>query len=360
MGVRGLTELFKTDDTFVLKDFRGKTIAIDAMIEIHRALLAMSNKKQLTDSLGKPTMHISVIFSLILNMYKENIKQIWVFDCSKTNIFKQQELAYRKKKRDDANAEIEKLRTENDIALTWLNNKIANEKENKKMKDNEDRIELLKKRTFTIEKYMIDDIKFILDKMNIAWIEAPENYEAEHLAACLTKKNIVDAVMSQDSDTILFGAKQLIKRDMRRKNKGKTKFYLFDLEKIKNKHKLTQDDLIKIGICLGTDFSKKIKGIGVKTVLKRYKIVDEKFKQLENTKNENDKRELLNMKNAFEYFKKECPIQINNIHNFNKIPLSENKDVEKLLDWLENEKNFRREGRERLLIKAIEERNKLK
>ena len=102
----------------------------------------------------------------------------------------------------------------------------------------------------------------ILNQYNISWIDAPKNFEAEHIAACLNQKNIVDAVLTNDSDTLLFGAKQIIKIS---KIKKKKIFLLYSLNNISTKYKIDLNDLIKVGLCLGTDFNKKgVKGIGIK------------------------------------------------------------------------------------------------
>ena len=150
-------------------------------------------------------------------------------------------------------------------------------------------------------------------------------------------------MLSPDSDALIFGAKKIIKRDTTRTKKRKKKIYfLYDLKKLKSKHKLSQNDLIKVALCLGTDFNPKgVKGIGEKTVLSKYKIIDNMIKVNED------------IRKAYAQFKKECPLDIKTIHNRNNKILNDKQKINDLLDWVEHEKNYNRERIEKLIQNAI-------
>ena len=114
MGVKKFNKVFKFDKEITFDELKNQTLAIDAMIEIYRSLLGMSQRNILTDSKGRPTIHISVISALILNLFKARVNQIWVFDFDirksirkkKGNVCKQKELEIRQQKREKAQKEI--------------------------------------------------------------------------------------------------------------------------------------------------------------------------------------------------------------------------------------------------------------
>ena len=207
-----------------------------------------------------------------------------------------------------------------DSDFDGLTEMIEREKAIEKLEKDTDKY---KKRTLRVTRNMVKDIKFILNQYNISWIDAPKNFEAEHVAACLTQNNIADVVLTSDSDTLLFGAKQIIKIS---KIKSKKIYLLYSFKNISNKYKIDLNDLIKIGLCLGTDFNKKgVKGIGIKTVLKKYKIIDELLDELKKYDEDNSStplskplskpggemleeriKYLTSIKTAFYEFNKEC------------------------------------------------------
>ena len=76
--------------------------------------------------------------------------------------------------------------------------------------------------------------------------------EAECLAAYMEMTGMVDYVLSRDSDSIVYGAKNLISYDS--KNKG---FRYWNADVIKQKYNLTQEDFRKIAVILGGDFAEK-------------------------------------------------------------------------------------------------------
>ena len=76
MGIKDFSKIFTYTREVKFADLKNKKIAIDAMTEIWRASLGAMNK--LTDANGNPTIHINVILAIILDLQKNNIKQIWV------------------------------------------------------------------------------------------------------------------------------------------------------------------------------------------------------------------------------------------------------------------------------------------
>jgi len=410
MGIKNFTKVFPLleKNRVVFKDYKGKTIIIDVMIELYRSMLGISNRQTLTDKQGNPTIHISVLLCLILELYKAGVGQIWCFDnCRESGINKDKidELKYRKSQRVKAQKEYLKITNElsnenelsdksessdSDIEFLQAEQKISTLKRRNVLLKKE-KLNSLRKRTFVVKEWMINDIKFILDCFKITWIEAPATYESEHLAACLTKENIADAVFTTDADALLFGAKEIIKRDTRRsQKKGAKKYYKYNLKTLLKENKLSQTDFIKVGICLGNDFIKKgMPGIGSKTVLKKFKIVDKYLcsnfdsENISGDESDSDdydsddydsdsssgsesesesdieKTRKKEVRRAFAQFTRVCPASstftsINKRSNFDISISLKSDNMKRLLNWLGKEKNYNTILRRKIIQKAID------
>jgi 5'-3' exonuclease len=263
MGIKDFSKIFTYTREVKFADLKNKKIAIDAMTEIWRASLGAMNK--LTDANGNPTIHINVILAIILDLQKNNIKQIWVFDHNKIghNTDKLEEIEKRREKRKNAKNELDEIMS----------------KEFKSFHD-ENRITILEKQAFSIDSLIISDILTLLTYFNIQYMEAPEGYEAEAICASLNKNGIVDGVYSSDTDAVAFGALTLWRRNPRDK-----KIYEYVQSDIfKQITDITEnessiEDIKKISVIMGTDFCEKTKGIGAKTVIKKYKNISLTEKQ---------------------------------------------------------------------------------
>jgi flap endonuclease-1 len=132
--------------------------------------------------------------------------------------------------------------------------------------------------TSKLKDYMTDDAKRLLNLLGIPWIQAPSEGEAQ--AAHLAKKHDSDFCASQDYDSLLFGAPQLIRNvtiSGRRKLPRKNVYIevvpeIVELHKVLNELGITHAQLVDIGILIGTDFNPEgVRGIGPKTALQLIK-----------------------------------------------------------------------------------------
>lgn len=339
MGIKSFSQVFDNQGEFNYKDFKGKNVVIDASVEIYRAALGMKLSETLTDAFGNPTTHINVILlGVILKLKAVGANQYWIFDyhsADKSDVFhnplKQLELQKRKAKRTAANVKLESLKKTKEQELFSDN---SDDEINTNIKDMhitaQDTIDKQEKVAFVMKRFYTEDIIFILNALEIPWIECLPGFDAEQMAAFAT--NSVDIfnvqmhyVFTPDSDALLFGAQKLIKRDIRKK-----KLYLYDLNTILSTNKLTQDNFIKIGLILGTDFANKTPGVGPKTVLKKYKTITLTQEQ-NNAMNQNFKKTLTM-----------AEVQSIIIHNNNCVPFTNNEKYVQFLDWLQLVKNYNR------------------
>jgi len=126
--------------------------------------------------------------------------------------------------------------------------------------------------------YMQEDSRKLLELLGLPWVQAPSEGEAQ--AAYMTKRGAADYCASQDYDSLLFGAPKLLRNvtiSGRRRLPSKKVYVdvvpeVVELGKTLGDCGLTYEQLIDVGILIGTDFNPDgIKGLGPKTALKLIK-----------------------------------------------------------------------------------------
>ncbi len=240
-----------------LESFTSKIVAIDAYNAIYQflSIIRGPDGMPLTDFSGKITSHISGLFYRNINFLSLGIKPIYVFD-GKPPSLKSAEIERRKQVKKDATIKYEKAISEG-------------------------RYEEAKKyaqQTSILRDDMVQDSKKLLDLFGIPHIQAPS--EGEATAAYLTQTGKAFASASQDFDSLLFGAKKLVRNFT---NSGKRKLpnrnttieiepEIIDLAKTLDDLGVTREQLVDIGILIGTDFNPDgFERIGPKTALKMIK-----------------------------------------------------------------------------------------
>jgi len=254
-----------------LEDLGGKIIAIDAYNAIYQflAIIRQPDGTPLKDSTGKITSHLSGLFYRTSNLVEMGIKPIYVFDGIPPTL-KAAEIERRKQVKVEAIASYEKAVASGDTAKMRMYAQAATS-----MKD-----------------YMQEDSRKLLDLLGLPWIQAPSEGEAQ--AAHMTKRGDADYCASQDYDSLLFGAPKLLRNvtiSGRRKLPSKNIYIeivpeMIELSKALSETGLTYEQLVDVGILIGTDFNPDgIKGLGPKTALKLIKQYGTLEKALPNIKN---------------------------------------------------------------------------
>ena len=327
MGIKGFSKTF-IPKQIKPKDIKNLTGAFDASVILFQSCLGMTSVTGLTDINGNPTLHINVIISRVINFIKDSVGQVWVFDFHEHDYSspdKELEIAKRRKKRADATQKLEELRNKQ-------NNKTKNlftDSDDDDDEDIEKKINQQEKINFSVNAQIVNDCKFILDCFDITWCVAPKGIEAEAVCAALTNTEalnfICDFVYTTDVDALLYGAKQLVRSV---KSHNKKILQLYNIDDLLSTNDITIDDLIKIGIILGSDHAPKTQSIGPKTVLRKFK----------NIKLSADQEK------SIKIFKTPIDATTLTFHNeFDVVePATDIKKLNHLLDWLES-KNFNRE-----------------
>jgi flap endonuclease-1 len=253
-----------------IEDLKGKKLVVDAFNMLYQFLTTIRQRdgSLLTNSKGKVTSHLSGLFFRISKLMKQDIKLAFVFD-GKPPELKKQERQRRAEIKKSAERKYQEAVDEGDI-------------------------ELMKKyasRTTKLTHEMIEEAKELIEAFGLPVIDAPSEGEAQ--AAHMVKNHDFYALISQDTDSIIFGSPRVIKNlSISRKKKVKDKAIyqtsnpeIIELSEVLNQNGVDLDQLIIISILSGTDFNiGGVHGIGpkkgLKLVKKHGKDFDKLFKEV--------------------------------------------------------------------------------
>ncbi len=301
-----------------LESFTSKVIAIDAYNAIYQflAIIRGPDGQHLTDSNGRVTSHLSGLFYRNINFLSLGIKPIYVFDGRPPSL-KSAEIERRRQIKKEATIKYEKAIFEGNL------------EEAKKFAQ----------QTTAMRDGMVDESKHLLDLFGIPHIQAPS--EGEATAAHLTISGKAHATASQDFDSILFGAKKLVRNftnSGRRKLPNRNTYIdiepeIIDLQKNLDELKVTREQLVDIGILIGTDFNPDgFERIGPKTALKMIK----EHGRLEDVPQIQEQLGKIDYKQIRKIFLKSEVTPVNDI-------IFKEVDSDSVINYLVKERNFSQE-----------------
>jgi flap endonuclease-1 len=234
-----------------LEDLAGRSIAIDAFNTLYQflSMIRQPDGTPLMDRDGRVTSHLSGLFYRSAALLELGIKPAYVFD-GKPPELKKKTIETRKAAKVEAEKEWKKALEEGDLkkALSKAT------------------------RTSKLDQDMIEESISLLDALGIPWIKAPSEGEAQmsHMA----RRGDVWAGASQDFDAILFGTPTLVRNltlaGKRRLPSGRTVDVfpeVVTLGEVLSALEVTREQLVDMGILIGTDFNEGTKGIGPKKSL---------------------------------------------------------------------------------------------
>ncbi|RMF56207.1 flap endonuclease-1 [Candidatus Woesearchaeota archaeon] len=263
MGVQLKEIITKKEVDFAF--FKGKILVIDAHNNLYQYLTTIRQRdgSPLTDSHGNVTSHLSGLLNRTVNLISLGINVAFVFD-GKPPELKKEELEKRKSLKIAAQKKYEVARERGDI------------EEMRKQAS----------RTSRLTEEMIREAKELIKAFGLPAIQAPSEGEAQ--AAYIVKKGDAFASVSQDYDSLLFGAPKLVQNltSSRRKMPNKQLYErvmpcLISLDENLNNLGIDSDQLIALAMLVGTDFNPGgIRGIGPKNALKLVKEHKKDFNKL--------------------------------------------------------------------------------
>lgn len=229
--------------TISFKDLEGRSVSIDAFNTLYQFLSTIRQRdgRPLTDENGNITSHLSGILYRNSSMIEKDIKPIYIFDGTAPEL-KSETQAKRREIREESEKIFKEALAEGD---TEKARKYA-------------------MRSSKLSPEIIESSKKLLTLMGIPYVEAKGEGEAQ--AAYLVSKGDAYAVASQDYDCLLFGAKRVVRNLAVSSNLGNLEFY--ELDKVLRELDITREELVDMGILIGTDFCEGLKGVGAKTALK--------------------------------------------------------------------------------------------
>jgi len=329
MGI-AITDLLKSREVS-FNELRDKKLAVDAFNMLYQFLSTIRQRdgSLLTDSDGNVTSHLVGLFARTTNLMEKGLKLAFVFDGTVPDL-KQEERTRRKSLKQEAQRKYELALEREDIGAM---KKFAS-------------------RTSVLNKEMIEESKKLISALGLPTVQAPSEGEAQ--ASYMVKKNKVFAVISQDVDSLLFGAPLLIRNlsiSGKRKKVGalsytEVKPELIDLSENLNLLGIDQNQLLALAMMVGTDYNKGgIKGIGPKNALKLVKQYKNNFDALfKETK----------WDNYFDYGWEEVYNLIKKMQVTDRYELEwEGIDEEKVFELLVEKHDFSRERVEKGITKLL-------
>ncbi len=230
----------------------GKVVAIDGYNALYQflSIIRGSDGRPLMDNRERITSHLSGIFYRTVNFLEKNVWPVFVFDGPAIK---------EKKKTIESRIEVRKAAER----LYQQAIESGNEEEARKYGE----------RATVLTPQMVDEAKTLLEAMGVPWVQAAAEGEAQ--AAAMVKAGEAWAVGSQDYDSLLFGADRLVRNltvSGRRKVANENRYVSVEIELVSLEETLrslgiSREQLVDVGLMIGTDYNEGYQGIGPKKAL---------------------------------------------------------------------------------------------
>jgi len=276
MGIKNLNSVLKNYSNFPKKSIQslqGSTIGVDFSLFLYRFIYNQNNP-------------IECFLRQLQMFFKYNILPVYVLDGT-APIEKDITLEKRANKRNKIYSEIDKL------------NELKNNPQNTPTKINiiNEEIKKLEKKCVLFSPHIIEDIIHFFNLIGIPVIQE-QNEESDFILAQLNKNKCIDYILSEDSDLLTFGAKNILKNfSIREEN-----CQIYNLDTILSQLNFTQEQFIDMCIMCGCDYTHKIKNINCN---KSFQLINQ-HKNIENIQNiqEYNHININNIQKARNIFKK--------------------------------------------------------
>jgi len=235
-----------------LLELSGRRVALDAFNVMYQFLTIIRDRmtgEPLRDSHGMVTSHLSGMLYRTSNLVEAGIKPVYVFD-GKPPALKHATVQARIERKEEAQKKWDAAVAAGEEAMKYA------------------------QAAARLTPEMVEHAKRLLDCMGVPWIQAPS--EGEIQCAHMCRRGDVWASGSQDFDSLLAGSPRLVRNlsiTGKRKMPNKevyidVKPQLIELQPTLERLGITQDQLIVLGILVGTDYSEGVKGVGPKSALR--------------------------------------------------------------------------------------------
>lgn len=219
----------------------GSVVAVDAHNWLYRYLtttVKFTRDGAYTTADGTKVANLIGVVQGLPKFFEHDITPVFVFDGGATDL-KDEEIADRREQREEYEEQLEEAKEAGDRT----------------------RIAVLQSRTQRLTATIQETTRGLLERLDVPVIEAPAEGEAQ--AAHMARRGDVDYVGTEDYDALLLGAPFTLRQLT---SKGSPE--LMDFDATLRQHDLTWEQLVDVGILMGTDFNDGIAGIGPKTAVK--------------------------------------------------------------------------------------------
>ncbi len=227
------------------------TAAIDAHNALYQflSIIRQADGTPLVDEEGRVTSHLSGLLFRTTKFLAMGMRPVYVFDGAPPEL-KAATIRARRSVREEAGRQYAAAVESGDHAEAYKQARMATR----------------------IDATVIGSAQRLLDLLGVPWLTAPSEGEAQ--AARMAADGAVAYAVTQDYDALLFGAPDLARNitiSGRRRLHGRT--IVVEPERIRLAEvleglRVTREELIEVGILVGTDFNEGLRGVGPKTALK--------------------------------------------------------------------------------------------
>ncbi len=224
----------------------GRRLAVDGYNAIYQFLATIRQRdgQLFSDAEGRVTSHLMGAFYRTTSLLQQGVLPVWVFDGTpperKAGTIRQRIAA-----KEKAEAAYQEALAAGD--LVTARRKAA--------------------QTSRLTRPMVEELEQLLAALGVPTVLAPSEGEAQ--AASMAAQGTVWASASEDYDTLLFGAPRLVRGLAARGRSGSAPgAQLIDRDELLAGLGINGDELIAIGVIVGTDFNDGAPGYGPKKALK--------------------------------------------------------------------------------------------
>lgn len=224
----------------------GRTLAVDGYNAVYQFLATIRQRdgQLFTDANGGVTSHLMGVFYRTTSLLQEGVLPVWVFDGRPPE-----------RKAGTIRARIAaKERAEGE----WQAALAAGDLETARRKAAQ---------TSRLTREMVEELKELLAALGVPALQAPGEGEAQ--AAAMAAQGRVWGCASEDYDSLLFGAPRLVRGLAARGRGGQSPgAQLIVRDDVLSTLGISAEELILLGIVIGTDFNDGVRGYGPKKALK--------------------------------------------------------------------------------------------
>jgi flap endonuclease-1 len=234
-----------TPDELPWDQLAGRVLAVDGYNALYQFLstIRQADGQLFTDQNGHVTSHLMGLLYRTTSLLGEGVRPVWVFDGAPPAL-KSGTLSGRFRAKEKAEAAWKEAIAAGD--LVTAKRKAA--------------------QTSRLTREMVAEAREVLEALGVPHVQAPSEGEAQ--AADMARRGQVWAGASEDYDSLLFGAPRLVRGLAARSRAGAPAAQVIDRTALLTSLGIDGDELILLGVLIGTDYNEGAEGIGPKRALK--------------------------------------------------------------------------------------------